>query len=146
MISLLDVNVLVALFDPMHLDHEAAHAWFERHRSDGWSTCPLTENGLVRVLSNPAYPGRRTTVGDAVERLDLFESSGDHVFWPDTVSVCQRSVVARDRLQGHRQVTDVYLLALARAHGGRLATLDRSIPVNAVVGASAKDLVLIPSA
>ncbi len=146
MISLLDVNVLVALFDPMHLDHEAAHAWFGRHRSDGWSTCPLTENGLVRILSNPAYPGRRTTAGDAVERLDLFRSSGDHVFWPDTVSVCQRSVVARDRLQGHRQLTDVYLLALARAHGGRLATFDRSIPVDAVVGASEHDLVLIPSA
>ena len=62
MIALLDVNVLVALFDPAHLHHEAAHVWFGRNRSRRWATCPLTENALVRVLSNPSYPGRCTTI------------------------------------------------------------------------------------
>jgi len=65
MIALLDVNVLVALFDPNHTLHEPAHRWFETERESGWATCPITENGLVRVLSNPKYPGRQTTVRDA---------------------------------------------------------------------------------
>ena len=52
--SLLDVNVLVALFDPDHVHHEAAHVWFAATRGAGWATCPLTENGVVRVLSNPS--------------------------------------------------------------------------------------------
>jgi predicted nucleic acid-binding protein len=68
-VTLLDVNVLVALFDPVHVHHEAAHKWFGQNRKSGWATCPLTENGMVRVLSNPAYPGRRTTVHDAIRRL-----------------------------------------------------------------------------
>ena len=82
-IHLLDVNVLVALFDPSHIHHEAAHAWFGPRREEGWATCPLTENGMVRVLSNPAYPGRRTTVADAVSRLTAFAASGHRKFWPD---------------------------------------------------------------
>lgn len=68
MVALLDVNVLVALFDPAHVHHDAAHAWFGEHCAQGWATCALTENGLVRVLSNPAYPGRRTSL-DAYARI-----------------------------------------------------------------------------
>ncbi len=74
------MNVLVALFDPAHIHHDAAHDWFGAHREDGWATCPLTENGFVRVLSNPAYPGRRTTVADAVDRLGRLARSGGHTF------------------------------------------------------------------
>ncbi len=78
MIALLDVNVLVALFDPMHANHEAAHEWFADNRQLGWATCPLTENGVVRILSNPGYPGRMTTISDAITRLGSFRESGHH--------------------------------------------------------------------
>ena len=77
-VALLDVNVLIALFDPGHLHHEAAHGWFASAEPRAWASCPLTENGFVRVLSNPGYPGRRTTVADAVGRLRRFTETSSH--------------------------------------------------------------------
>jgi uncharacterized protein len=142
-IALLDVNVLVALFDPQHVQHEAAHAWFGAHREKGWASCPLTENGLVRVLSQPAYPGRRITPADAVEGLIAFRNSGRHTFWPDTVSVCDGSTFRFQHIAGHRQLTDVYLLALAVEHRGRLATFDRGIRPESVAGAGREHLVVM---
>jgi toxin-antitoxin system PIN domain toxin len=91
---LLDVSVLVALFDPAHLHHDAAHAWFEVKREGGWATCPLPENGFGRVLSNPACAGRRTTVADAVARMARFTASGHHTFWADERSLLDRSVIS----------------------------------------------------
>ncbi len=142
MIALLDVNVLVALFDPMHANHEAAHQWFAESRRQGWATCPLTENGLVRVLSNPRYPGRMTTIGDAITRLVSFRESGHHNFWPDSVSLCDEAVLPA-HVQGYRQLTDVYLLALAVMNEGRLATFDRGVPLSSVDGAGDDHLVLL---
>ncbi len=139
--ALLDVNLLIALFDPDHIHHEPAHLWFAAHRSAGWATCPLTENGIVRILSNPAYSPTTERTARIVERLRAFRSSGHHVFWSDDVSLCDPSAF---RLSvGHRQLTDVYLLGLARAHDARLATLDRSIPLKAVRGATSEHLVVI---
>jgi predicted nucleic acid-binding protein len=63
--ALFDVNVLIALFDPAHVHHESAHAWWKANQSSGWATCPLTENGFVRVL--------RAT---EVSQCDLSERSG----------------------------------------------------------------------
>jgi toxin-antitoxin system PIN domain toxin len=139
----LDVNVLVALFDPMHLYHEAAHGWFAHNQEGGWASCPITENGVLRILSNPNYPGRRTTFADARERLARFRESGGHEFWPDSVSICDEDLVRSRHIQGHRQLTDVYLLALAVERGGRLATFDRNIPLPTVNGAAADHLALI---
>ncbi|HEX9636391.1 MAG TPA: TA system VapC family ribonuclease toxin [Acidobacteriota bacterium] len=144
MVALLDVNVLGALFDGMHVHHEAAHAWFGRHRSLGWATCPLTENGLVRVLSNPNYPGRRTNLVDAVARLEQLRRSGDHSFWADSISLRDPAVFRPPHIGGYRRVTDAYLLALAVLNRGRLATFDRSIPVASVTGAGADHIVLLP--
>jgi uncharacterized protein len=142
-IALLDVNVLVALFDPAHVHHEAAHTWFGRNRSRRWATCALTENALVRVLSNPAYPGRRTTVEDAASRLRTFCSDRKHVFWPDSISVCDAGRFHWNRVQGHRQVTDAYLLALSVSNRGRLATFDAAISLRAVEGAATANLELL---
>lgn len=139
--GLLDVNVLIALFDPDHVHHEAAHRWLQDHRSQGWATCPLTENGVVRILSNPAYSPAAERAQQVAERLEAFRSSGDHVFWPDNVSLCDRAVF--HLIVGHRQLIDVYLLALARAYGGRLVTFDRSIPIGAVRGARPEDLEVV---
>ena len=142
-VALLDVNVLVALFDPDHVHHQPAHEWFAANREGGWATCPLTENGFVRVLSNPAYSGRGTTVQDAAARLAVFCASGDHQFWPDTLTLREEGSFAFERVRGHRQITDAYLLALAAEQGGRLATFDQRIGLEAVVSATAANLACI---
>jgi toxin-antitoxin system PIN domain toxin len=143
MAALLDVNVLVALFDPTHVHHEAAHAWFGAARDSGWATCPITELGFVRVLSNPAYSGRRTAALDAAQRLARFAASGGHVFWQDAASLRDDRAFDLARVRGHRQLTDLYLLAAAVANGGALATFDRTIPRASVVGATEEHLVVI---
>lgn len=143
MVALLDVNVLVALFDPEHIQHDAAHKWFARNRKRGWATCPLTENGLVRVLSNPSYPGGRTTISDAVQRLGVFRGSGFHDFWPDSASLCEEALFNCKHIRGHQKVTDAYLLALAVLNGGRLATFDKNIPLAAAAGSEPGNLVLL---
>ena len=141
--ALLDVNVLVALFDPEHIHHETAHSWFGGLGSSRWATCPLTENGLARVVSNPGYPGRRTTVADAMSRLRLFCDQQHHLFWPDSVTVRDFALFNSASIQGYKQVTDVYLLALAVANDGVLVTFDRSITPSAVVGASEHQVILL---
>jgi toxin-antitoxin system PIN domain toxin len=142
-IALLDVNVLIALSDPSHVFNDAVHRWFALHRSDGWATCALTENAFVRITSNPAYPGGRTTVGDATERLRDSCSDKRHSFWSESLSIREPARFQWHHVQGHRQLTDVYLLALAVSNGGRLATFDATISVRAVVGAGARHLEVI---
>jgi hypothetical protein len=139
-IALLDVNVLVALFDPAHPNHEDAHRWFARNRKQGWATCPTTINGCIRVLSNPAYPTVQTTPAEVVSRLRVLSSSSDHQFWPDAVSLLDDSLFQPQMIAGHQRITDVYLLGLAVRRKGRLATFDRSIPLKAVVGATSDHL------
>ncbi len=145
-VSLLDVNVLVALFDPDHVHHELAHDWFDDHRADGWATCPCTENGFVRVLTNPSYATPAHRPEDIVERLRAFRASGKHHFWPDAVSLSDAKVFKPAYIRGHRQVTDIYLLGLAHHAEGRLATFDRSIPLSAVAGATRTTIQVIAPA
>jgi uncharacterized protein len=142
-VALLDVNVLVALFDPDHVHHGLAHDWFADQRPQGWATCPLTENGFVRVLSNPAYGIDSRRPDAVVSRLRRFCASGHHVFWPDAVSLTDGRLFALPHVAGHRQVTDVYLLGLAMAMKGCLATFDRTIPLKTVIGATAASLTVI---
>jgi len=145
LVALLDVNVLVALFDPDHVHHEAAHTWFAANRSAGWATCPLTENGVVRVLSNPGYSTTAERPAQVIERLRVFCESGDHAFWPDAVSLCDTTTFRSTLPIAHRQLTDVYLLGLAKKQAGRLATFDRHIPLGVLVGARADHLLVIPA-
>lgn len=138
---LLDVNVLLALADPMHLHHDAAHTWFGRHAADGWATCPITENAFVRIASHPEYPNRPGDAQAVIELLRRICARDGHRFWPDAISV--RDALTRDHAVTHGQLTDAYLLALAVAQGGRLATFDRRIPAAAVHGGR-DALVVIP--
>ena len=142
-VALLDVNVLVALFDGAHTHHDIAHEWFASQRELGWATCPITENGFVRVLSSTAYPGRRTSLRDAIARLSAFRSSGHHVFWPDEVSLCEHGLYDPTHVAGNRQLTDVYLLGLSVRRRGRLATFDSRMRLESVRGADPEHLVLI---
>jgi toxin-antitoxin system PIN domain toxin len=132
--ALLDVNLLVALFYPDHVHHETAHDWFADNRSREWATCPLTENGFVRVLSSPGHGASLIRPPELVTRLRRFCKDRRHRFWPDDLSLTDETIFDPSFLSGHRQVTDIYLLGLARKHGGRLATFDRTIPFKAVVG------------
>jgi toxin-antitoxin system PIN domain toxin len=142
--ALLDVNVLVALFDPDHVHHEAAHGWFAEQRPNGWATCPITENGLIRVLTHPGYAAAGGGASEIVGRLRAFCGSGHHRFWGDEVSL-RDARLFRLRAVLSRQLTDVYLLGLATHKGGCLATFDRGIPRDSVVGATGDHLVIIGS-
>jgi toxin-antitoxin system PIN domain toxin len=141
-ISLLDVNVLVALFDPLHTSHNDAHRWFGVNKRHGWSTCPITINGCIRVLSNPAYPTVRATPGEVAERLRDFCATPHHHFWADAISLADETLFQWPMMNGHQKVTDTYLLGLAVHYHGRLATFDRSISAKAVAGASQGHLVI----
>ena len=139
-VALLDVNVLVALFDPAHPNHEDAHVWFGRNRKRGWATCPVTINGCVRVLSNPGYPTVEATPAEVARRLRVLCAAADHQFWPDSVSLLDETLFRPEMIAGHQKITDVFLLGLARRHNGKLATFDRSIPLKALVGARSEHL------
>lgn len=144
--ALLDVNVLLALFNPDHVHHEMAHDWFADHHTDGWATCPLTENAFVRILSNPKALATVERPAALTGRLSKFCRGKHHVFWPDAVSFRDTTLFNPSPIAGPRQLTDIYLLGLARKMGGALATFDRSIPIGAVIGATRATLrVIAPS-
>lgn len=143
MTSLPDAGVLVALFDPAHLHHEGAHAWFASLGSDGWATSASTENGFIATLSNPDYPGARTTVDDVVERLRVLTDTPEHQFWPGFVSLRHDARVDTRRLDGHHQVLEAYLLLLAVENGGQLVTFSQDVPVVAVRNATEQHLLVL---
>lgn len=140
--ALLDVNVLIALLDADHAHHATATAWLAAHGGDGWASCPLTQNGCIRILSQPAYPHPLPAAAVA-ERLAAATATRYHAFWPDAISVLDAKRIAWSSVLGGRQLTDAYLLALAVANKGRLVTLDRGVPLAAVPGAAPRHLVTI---
>jgi uncharacterized protein len=140
--SLLDVNVLIALLDADHVHHGAAHAWLSRNIEAGWASCPLTQNGCIRIMSQPGYPGSLPS-SIVAERLAAATTTRWHAFWSDSISLLERGVVRWDRVLTSRQVTDAYLLALAVHEGGRLVTFDRSVVLQAVPGAGTTHLMVI---
>lgn len=139
---LLGVNLLLALSDLMHVHHEAAHRWFAHRGHQSWATCPLTENGFVRIASHPSYPNRPGDVGTVLALLRQFCAAAGHQFWAEDVSI--RDLLAPNAVVTHAHVTDIYLLGLAVHKGGKLATLDRRIPIAAVQG-GAEAIELIPA-
>ena len=140
--ALLDVNVLLALLDSDHIDHGRAHEWLDADMGAGWASCAITENGFVRIISQPRYPSPvPPAVG--IDLLARARAGGDHEFWDCGVSLLDPATVDRTRLHGPRQVTDAYLLALALEHGGRFVTFDRSLPLSCVPGATADHLTVL---
>ena len=131
---LLDVNVLIALVDPAHVQHDAAHEWFAVHGHQAWATCPLTENGVLRIVGHTRYPNSPGTPAAVAPLLATLRTLPGHVFWPDDISLLDAERVDAARLLSSAQVTDTYLLALACAHGGQLASFDRRLVKDAVRG------------
>ena len=133
MVALLDVNVLIALLEPKHIHHDIAHDWFGNHRLGHWASCPLTQNGFIRIVSQRSY-GYPMGTAAAAAALAAFIAETDHEFWPDSVSLLDPSHCDASRLSSAGQLTDTYLLALAKAKGGQLITLDARLSVSAVAG------------
>jgi len=140
--ALLDVNVLIALLDAGHVHHGSATAWLAREIGHGWASCPITQNGAIRIMSQPAYPGP-LPAAEVAARLSEAATGPAHEFWPADLDLLGNGTLDWSRVLGHRQVTDAYLLALAVRHGGRFVTLDRRIPIKAVRGAQADHLAVI---
>jgi len=139
--ALLDINVLIALFDQAHVFNDRAHQWLESNLVSGVATCPLTENGLVRILSHPGYSKLYAlTPTEAMRRLENFLQQQDHVFWTDDLSLIDTAHFHRDRILGSKQLTDIYLLGLATKNHGKLVTFDTRIPLNTVSKAKAGNL------
>ena len=140
--ALLDVNVLIALLDADHSLHARATQWFGAHARAGWASCPITENGCVRIMSHPGYPNA-LPVRAVMERLAEASASRFHEFWPDDISLLDGQVTISTRIHGPRQITDVYLLALAVRHGGHFVTFDNSVAHSAVIGAEKRHVLVL---
>ncbi len=132
MTYLLDVNVLIALVDPAHIGHDMVHNWFDRQGSRSWASCPVTENGLIRIISNPKYPNACLSPAEAVQLMMSLRALHGHEFWHDNLSFCATPDVDTERMTSHAQVTDTYLLALTVGRKAMLATLDRKLSTAAV--------------
>jgi toxin-antitoxin system PIN domain toxin len=140
--ALLDVNVLIALLDADHSLHERAFEWFGVHARGGWASCPISQNGCLRIMSHPGYPNP-LPVAAVMERLAAATRSSYHQFWPDDVSLLDPLIADPARIHGPRQLTDLFLLALAIHHGGRFVTFDTAVSLNAIKGAEKKHLVIL---
>jgi uncharacterized protein len=132
MTFLLDTNVLVALIDPTHIQHDAAHNWFAAIGHTSWATCPITENGVLSIVGHMSYANSPGTPAAVAPLLSGLRALPGHVFWTGNVSLLDADRFDAGRLLTSAQVTDTYLLGLAQAHGGQLATFDRRLVTDAI--------------
>ena len=139
---LYDTSCLIVLLDKNHVSHQTVAAWHIDNMAQGWLSCPLTQNGCLRILSQPSY-ANTVSITEAFELLQAAVSTEHHQFIPDDISLLDDALVDDRELLGHRQLADVYLLALAVAHDARLVTLDTRIPLAPVHGADETHLMVI---
>jgi toxin-antitoxin system PIN domain toxin len=140
--ALLDINVLVALLDLDHSHHRAARKWLQQEAKHGWASCPITQNGCIRVMSQPSYSSP-VPPGSVIARLKAATETSYHGFWPDDAIILDPGIVKPDRVHGPKQITDIYLLALAVQHAGRFVTFDATVPTSAVSSARKHHLAVI---
>ena len=137
--ALLDVNVLIALLDAAHIHHQRASQWLEQSLHHGWASCPLTQNGCLRIMAQPAYP-QALPLAAVAQRLGQAAATPAHQFIADDYSLLDADSLHWPQLLGHRQVTDAYLLGLAVRHGCRFVSFDARVNLAAVPGAKAEHL------
>ena len=140
--SLLDINVLLAILDPDHVCHDKARQWWEPSQTDGWASCPLTQNGFVRIVSGRGY-SNPFHIADAFAALSSQLADPAHEFWPDSISITDTKLFDHSQILGPKQITDIYLLGLAVANGGRFVNFDRGISLSAVHGAGPDHCVML---
>jgi hypothetical protein len=127
MVTLLDVNFLVAMAWPNHVHHAATHRWFARHARQGWATSSIVELGFVRVSSNARAIPAAVSPQEAAAVLRRITALPHHHFWADDVRFASSPEVALSRVVGHQQVTDAHLVGLAIRHQGCLVTFDQGV-------------------
>ena len=142
MSALLDVNVLISLLDADHSLHARATKWFAAHARSGWASCPITQNGCMRIMSHPGYPNA-LPVRSVMDRLAEASASAFHEFWADDISLLDTKISIPTRIHGPRQITDLYLLALAVRHRAQFVTFDASVAMDAIKGAEEKHLLIL---
>lgn len=140
--TLFDVSALLAVFDKDHVFHGRARAWWAENADGGWASCPLTQNGFIRIMSQQSYSQHRSIV-EAIEALRAGVDQPSHEFWPDGISLTDDGLFDRSHILGPNQITDVYLLGLAVKNDGRLVTFDRGISMKAVRWAETRHLVVL---
>jgi toxin-antitoxin system PIN domain toxin len=140
--ALLDVNVLISLLDADHSLHARATKWFAAHAGGGWASSPITQNGCIRIMSHSSYPNA-LPVSAVMERLSEACADARHAFWADDLSLLDPRVSTPTHIHGPRQITDLYLLALAVRQNGQFVTFDASVGMDAIKGAKAKHLLCL---
>ena len=138
--ALLDINVLIALHDRDHVHHQRAALWLESHIVHGWASCPLTQNGCLRIMSQPGYSSPQP-LAVLIAMLHGSTATAFHALWGDDISLLYAQYFHHPHMHSHNQLTDLYLLALAVKNGGRLFSFNQRIPLSAVRGAHAEHLV-----
>jgi hypothetical protein len=141
---LLDVNVMLAWLWPGHEAHRIAFSWMMAHGRESWATCPITEMGFLRIITNPSFSPHVPEWSEAIDILRRHtEGNRHHSFWPDTLTLDAVDRQLGDRIKGAGQVTDAYLLALAMRHQGKMVTLDYKMKALAPEGSAEADALLI---
>lgn len=140
--ALLDINVLIALHDRDHVHHAVAAKWFSQHADKGWASCPLTQNGCLRIMSQPGYPCPQP-LATLIKMLQHSTATQFHALWADDISLLDAQLFQHLHMHGPRQLTDLYLLGLAVKNKGCLVSFDARIPLSAVRGASPANLVTL---
>ena len=141
MISLLDVNVLISLLDSNHEHHSIVLDWWNGNE-DGWASCPITQNRYLRIVTQEKYKNR-ISIETTIQKLERATSTSKHKFLPDDISLLQTELFEYQHIQGHKQMADIYLLALSIQHGAQFVTLDTSIATNPVKKAAEDSLYVI---
>ena len=142
MVALLDVNVLIAQMDQVHQYHRTASQWWVQHQAAGWASCAITQNGCVRIVSQPSYANKQP-MRAVLTQLRILTANSAHSFWPEGISLLDSSIFRHEHLHGPAQLTDAYLLAMAVKNKGRFVTLDRAIALNTVHGAKPSHIVVL---
>ncbi len=142
MAYLLDLNVLISLVDSEHEHHQQSKTWFKAFAREGWATCPISQNGFLRILGNPSYPRGYSNPGEVLPILKSLLSQPGHEFWSDSISLADTKTGLSENKISSKSITDIYLLALAVRNEGKLLTLDRRIDSSSVIGGSEAIVIL----
>jgi len=122
---LADVNVLIALLDEDHIHHQIVARWFDASAHDEFGVCAFTETGFLRVTTNPK--AGLHSIAEALDALKSLQSHAGYRFWPKAESWVALVEPFHERVHGHQQITDAYLLGLAVKEGGVLVTMDKAV-------------------
>ncbi|MCE2961447.1 MAG: TA system VapC family ribonuclease toxin [Akkermansiaceae bacterium] len=140
---LLDINVLIALLDPNHTFHRLAHQWWS-HDDRPWASCPITENGLIRIMASTSYSkNSQLSVADVTTLLSVFTANTNHEFWSDHISFRDENEFQHTSILSSKHLTDIYLLALAAKNNATLVTFDQNIPLTPVTSAKPENLLIL---